>query len=249
MSEGSGAKTINGVSYNSPTCNGSTVAAIGRDAAAKIWYRALTVYMTASTNYAGARQAAVNAAKDLYGPTTAQCAGVESAFSAINVAGATCGTTTPPPTGTNKIANPGFESGVASWTQTTGVITNDSTKSHGGAWLGWLDGYGTTHTDSLSQSVTIPAATSATLSLWLKVTSAETTTTSAFDTLRVQVVSGATTTTVATYSNLNKSAAYAQKTLNLSSFVGKTVTLKLVGAEDASLATSFFVDDLSLTTA
>jgi Zn-dependent metalloprotease len=250
LAEGSGAKTINGVSYNSPTCNGASFpGGIGRDAAAKIWYRALSVYMTSSTNYASARTAAVNAAKDLYGATSAQCAGVENAFSGINVAGTTCGGTTPPPTGTNKIANPGFESGATSWTQTTGVITNDSTKAHAGAWLGWLNGYGTTHTDSLSQSVAIPAASSANLSLWLKVTSAETTTSSAYDTLKVQVVSGSTTTTLATYSNLNKGTTYVQKSLNVSAFVGKTVTVKVVGAEDSSLATSFFVDDCSLTTA
>jgi Zn-dependent metalloprotease len=249
MSEGSGAKTINGVSYNSPTCNGSTVTGITRDVAAKIWYRALSVYMTSSTNYAGARTAAINAAKDLYGATSAQCAGVESAFSAISVSGTTCGGTTPPPTGTNKIANPGFESGAASWTQTTGVITNDATKAHAGAWLGWLNGYGTAHTDSLSQSVVIPAATSANLSLWLKVTSAETSTTTAYDTLKVQVVSGSTTTTLATYSNVNKGTTYVQKSLNMTPYVGKTVTVKVVGVEDASLATSFYVDDLSLTTA
>ena len=47
-SEGSGAKTINGVSYNSPTCNGSSVTGIGRDAVQKIWYRALTTYMVSS---------------------------------------------------------------------------------------------------------------------------------------------------------------------------------------------------------
>ena len=55
LAEGSGAKTIGGVAHNSPTCNGSTVAGIGRDAAAKIWFRALTTYMTSSTNYSGAR--------------------------------------------------------------------------------------------------------------------------------------------------------------------------------------------------
>jgi hypothetical protein len=203
--------------------------------------------MTSSTNYAGARQAAVNAAKDLYGATSAQCAGVESAFSAINVAGASCGSTLP--TGSNKIANPGFESGAASWTQTTGVITNDATKAHGGSWFGWLDGYGTTHTDTLSQSVAIPSASSASLSFWLKVSSSETTASTAYDTLKVQVVSGSTTTTVATYSNLNKGSAYVQRTLNLSSYVGKTVTIKVVGSEDSSLATSFRVDDFSLRTA
>jgi Thermolysin metallopeptidase, alpha-helical domain len=249
LAEGSGAKVINGVSYNSPTCNASTFAGIGRDAAAKIWYRALSVYMTSSTNYAGARTAAVSAAKDLYGAGSAQCTGVENAFSGIAVPGTTCGATTTPPTGTNKVANPGFESGAASWTQTTGVITNDATKAHAGSWLGWLDGYGAAHTDSLSQSVVIPTATSAALSLALKVTSAETTTTSAFDTFKVQVVSGTTTTTLATYSNLNKGSVYVTKTLNMTPYVGKTVTLKVVGTEDTSLATSFFVDDVSVTTA
>jgi len=247
LAEGSGAKVINGVSYNSPTCNGSSFAGIGRDAAAKIWYRALSVYMTSSTNYAGARTAAISAAKDLYGATSAQCTGVQNAFSGIAVTGTTCGGTTPQPG--NKVANPGFESGATSWTQTSGVITNDATRAHAGSWLGWLNGYGTTHTDSLAQSIVIPAATSATGSLWLKVTSAETTTTSAYDTVKVQVVSGTTTTTLATYSNLNKGTVYVQKTLNLSAYVGKTVTLKVVGVEDSSLATSFYVDDFSVTTA
>jgi Zn-dependent metalloprotease len=252
LSEGSGAKTINGVAYNSATCNGSTVTGITRDVALKIWYRALSVYMTAGTNYAGARTAAISAATDLFGGASTQCAGVAAAFSAISVAGTACGGTTPPPPpppGGNLVVNPGLESGATSWTQTTGVISNDATRSHSGTWLGWLDGYGTTHTDTLSQTITIPAATSATLSFWLKVTSSETTTTSAFDTLRVQVVSGTTTTTLGTFSNLNKSATYAQKSFSLAAFTGRTVTLRLTGAEDASLATSFLTDDYSVTTA
>jgi len=85
LSEGSGAKTINGIAYNSPTCNGSTLAGIGRDAAANIWYRALTVYMTSSTTYAGARVANVNAATDLYGATSTQVAAVKAAWSAVSV--------------------------------------------------------------------------------------------------------------------------------------------------------------------
>jgi len=85
LSEGSGAKTINGVSYNSPTCNGSTVAGIGQAAAGKIWYRALTVYMTSSTNYAGARTATLSAAKDLYGAGSVQYNAVAAAWSAVSV--------------------------------------------------------------------------------------------------------------------------------------------------------------------
>ncbi|RNL79789.1 M4 family metallopeptidase [Nocardioides marmorisolisilvae] len=85
LAEGSGPKTIGGVAHNSPTCNGSTVVGIGRADAEQIWYRALTVYMTSSTNYAGARTASLNAAKDLYGASSAQYAGVAAAWSAVSV--------------------------------------------------------------------------------------------------------------------------------------------------------------------
>ncbi|MFG2795475.1 M4 family metallopeptidase [Streptomyces pseudovenezuelae] len=85
LAEGSGAKTVNGVSYNSPTSNGSTVTGIGRDKLGAIWYRALTVYMTSSTNYAGARTATLNAAKDLYGAGSTEYNAVGAAWSAVNV--------------------------------------------------------------------------------------------------------------------------------------------------------------------
>ncbi|MFC8430166.1 M4 family metallopeptidase [Streptomyces sp. NPDC057253] len=85
LAEGSGPKTINGVSYNSPTSNGSTVTGIGRDKLGAIWYRALTVYMTSSTNYAGARTATLNAAKDLHGAGSAEYNAVAAAWSAVNV--------------------------------------------------------------------------------------------------------------------------------------------------------------------
>ena len=85
LSEGSGAKTIGGVAHSSTTCNGSTVSGIGRAAAAKIWYRALTVYMTSSTNYKGARTATLNAARDLYGAGSTQYNTVAAAWSAVAV--------------------------------------------------------------------------------------------------------------------------------------------------------------------
>ncbi len=85
LAEGSGAKTIGGVLHNSPTCNSSTVAGVGRVAAAAIWYRALTVYMTSSTNYAGARVATLKAATDLYGAGSASYNAVASAWSAVSV--------------------------------------------------------------------------------------------------------------------------------------------------------------------
>jgi Zn-dependent metalloprotease len=85
LAEGSGAKTINGVSHTSPTCNDSTVKGIGKAKLGKIWYRALTVYMTSSTDYAAARKATLNAAKDLYGSGSTEQKAVASAWSAVNV--------------------------------------------------------------------------------------------------------------------------------------------------------------------
>ncbi|MEU0966521.1 putative Ig domain-containing protein [Streptomyces sp. NPDC005917] len=143
-----------------------------------------------------------------------------------------------------KLGNPGFETGTASpWTAASGVVDNSSGEAaHSGSWKAWLDGYGSTHTDTLSQSVTIPAGCSATFSFYLHIDTAETTTTSAYDKLTVQVGS----TTLATYSNLNAAGGYALKSFNLSSYAGQTVTLKFTGTEDTSLQTSFVVDDTAL---
>jgi Zn-dependent metalloprotease len=143
-----------------------------------------------------------------------------------------------------KLLNPGFESGAASWTATSGVITTDSGEpAHAGSYKAWLDGYGTTHTDTLSQSVTIPSGCSATLSFYLHIDSAETTTSTAYDKLTVKAGS----TTLATYSNLNKASGYVLKSFNVSSLAGQTVSISFSGAEDSSLQTSFVIDDTALT--
>jgi hypothetical protein len=102
----------------------------------------------------------------------------------------------------------------------------------------------------VSQSVTITAGkTSANLSYYLHVDTAETTTTSAYDTLKVQVFnsSGTLLTTLATYSNLNAASGYAVHTNSLAAYIGQTVTIKFTGTEDASLQTSFVLDDITLT--
>ena len=77
----------------------------------------------------------------------------------------------------------------------------------------------------------------------------ETTTSIAYDKLTVQVRSSAGTVlaTLATYSNLNKNAGYAQKTFDLSAFKGQTISVYLSGTEDTTLQTSFVVDDFALT--
>lgn len=85
LSEGSGATTINGVSYDSPTANGSMVIGIGRAKALQIWYKALTTYFTSTTDYAGACVATLRAAADLYGAGDTEYKAVAAAWSAVNV--------------------------------------------------------------------------------------------------------------------------------------------------------------------
>ncbi|MEZ0091154.1 putative Ig domain-containing protein [Streptacidiphilus sp. EB129] len=145
-----------------------------------------------------------------------------------------------------KLGNPGFETGSAApWTATAGVINSDTTSepAHSGSYDAWLDGYGSTHTDTLAQKVTIPAGCSASLSFYLHIDTAETTTTKANDTLKVQAGS----TTLATYSNLNANTGYALETVNLSAYAGQAVTLTFTGTENGSLQTSFVIDDTALT--
>ncbi|MGE7433403.1 putative Ig domain-containing protein [Kitasatospora sp. NPDC001175] len=146
-------------------------------------------------------------------------------------------------TGAQLLGNSGFETGSASpWTATAGVIDNSGSEpAHSGSWKAWLDGYGSTHTDTLAQTVNIPAGCKATLSFWLHIDTAETGST-AYDKLTVQ----ANSTTLASYSNTNASAGYVQKTFDLSSFAGKSVTVKFTGTEDSSLQTSFVIDDTAL---
>lgn len=85
MSEGSGSKTINGIPYDSPTCDGSSVGGIGHKKAAAIWYRALTTYMVPTTNYHQARVATLKAATDLYGAGSAEYDAANDAWAAVDV--------------------------------------------------------------------------------------------------------------------------------------------------------------------
>ncbi|MFD8316730.1 M4 family metallopeptidase [Kitasatospora purpeofusca] len=331
LAEGSGAKVINGVSYNSPTTNNITVAGIGRDKALQIWYKALTSYMTSTTNFAQARTATENAAKALYGDGSAELIAVGTAWAGVNVGtvppnpggvtvtspgnqstkvgtavnlaikatggtapltysatglpaglsiNASTGAVTGTPTtiGTSNVTvtakdsanktgtasftwavtdgsstctpaqllgNAGFETGTAApWTASSGVIDNSSSQAaHGGTWKSWLNGYGSTHTDSLSQTVTIPAGCKATLSFYLHIDTGESGTTQ-YDKLTVQVNG----TTLKTYSNVDAAAGYQLRTFDLSTYAGQTVTLKFNGTEDSSLQTSFVIDDTSIAT-
>jgi hypothetical protein len=154
---------------------------------------------------------------------------------------------------TQLLGNPGFENGstnTAPWTTTTGVVDNSASEAaHAGSWKAWMCGYGATHSDNIVQTVSIPSGkTSATLTFWLHIDTAETTTTTAYDTVKVQIrnSSGTVLATLATYSNLNKNTGYTQKSFSLNSYIGQTIQVYLVGSEDSTLQTSFVVDDFAL---
>ncbi|MEO6702508.1 MAG: putative Ig domain-containing protein [Jatrophihabitantaceae bacterium] len=140
-----------------------------------------------------------------------------------------------------KLGNPGFETGTAApWAASAGVVDNSTGEAaHSGSWKAWMNGYGTT--DTLSQSVTIPAGCTATFSFYLHIDTAETTTTTAYDKLTVKAGS----TTLATYSNLNKNTGYALKSFSVAA--GSTLSFAFTGTEDSSLQTSFVVDDAAVT--
>jgi hypothetical protein len=103
--------------------------------------------------------------------------------------------------------------------------------------------------DVLQQSISIPAGKkSATLAFALHIDTRETVK-SADDTLKVQVLSstGVQMETLATYSNVDAAPGYTIRKFDLSPYIGKAIVLSFTGTEDAALATSFVLDDFSVT--
>jgi serine protease len=154
-------------------------------------------------------------------------------------------------TPTQLIGNPGFEDGArpAPWTATAGVINDSAAEPpHSGRWDAWLDGYTAAHTDSLAQTVRIPARCSrAALSFWLHVDTAKPTRRGT-DTLKVQVTHGTVKTTLATFSNLDAAASgYTRHSFVLPQVNGTSITLTFVGTQnDSAQQTSFVIDDTAL---
>ncbi|MFJ2177079.1 M4 family metallopeptidase [Streptomyces sp. NPDC087851] len=85
LAEGSGKKTVNGQDYDSPTYDDLPVPGLGLHNAFTVWYRALTLYMTSTTDFAGARAATLQAAEDLYGRSSEAYEAVGNTWAAVNV--------------------------------------------------------------------------------------------------------------------------------------------------------------------
>ncbi|MGB7203219.1 MAG: M4 family metallopeptidase [Pyrinomonadaceae bacterium] len=229
------------------------VTGIGTTDAAKIFYRALSVYMTASTNFAGARTATLSAATDMFGSASTQYNTVATGWCAVGVGTCPGGTPTPtPPPGTNLFVNGGFETSLTPWVKSGNgaFYTANGGYPHGGTGYSYF-GNANNRTGQTYQTVSIPTTASGTLSFWLNVVSSETTTTTQYDKLFIEVrnTSGTLLTTLATYSNLNKAAAgvYTQRTLTVpATYKGQTVRIQFRVTTDSSLSTIFRVDDASL---
>lgn len=238
--------------------SGVTVTGMGTTDAARVWYRALTSYMTSSTNFSGARTATISAATAIFGGGSPQVMSTTNAWCAAGIGSCASGTPTPtptvtptPPPGTELLVNGGFEGSVAPWVQSgSGAFyVNPGNYPHGGT--GYIY-YGVNNNVSGQhyQTVAIPTSATGTLTFWLNVTSNETTTTTQYDKLFVEVrsTSGTLLATLATYSNLNKGTAgvYSQKSLNMAAYKGQTVRVQFRSTTDISLTSTFRVDDASL---
>lgn len=234
---------------------GTTVTGMGADNAAKVWYRALTTYMTSSTNFSGARTATINAATDLFGASSTQVTAATNAWCAVGVgtcAGAGGGGGGGGAAG-ELLVNGTFEGSVSPWVMSgTGALyVNNGVAPQGGTGYIYF-GAANSVSGQTYQQFTIPAAAStANLTFYLNVTSAETTTTTQYDKLFVEVrnSSGTLLATLATYSNLNKVAAsttYSLKTFNLLAYKGQTIRLQFRTTTDSAKITTFRVDTASV---
>jgi subtilase family serine protease len=147
------------------------------------------------------------------------------------------------------LGNPGFETGsISPWTASSGVFasTSDGVPAQAGSYLAWLDGYGSAHTDTLSQKVTIPATcNSAVFTYWVEVNS---TTTNTNNKLVLEVLnsSGTVVQTVPVATAANNGSSYVQYSTNLASYIGQTITLKFIGTEVSGGNTEFFEDTNAL---
>ncbi|WP_437107766.1 M20/M25/M40 family metallo-hydrolase [Streptomyces sp. enrichment culture] len=141
------------------------------------------------------------------------------------------------------VANGGFESGTAPWTGNTGAIGAHSGQSaHGGTRFAWLAGYGSTRTEAIGQTVTVPSGCArVTLDYWLHIDTDESGSTP-YDRFTVKADGS----TLATLSNADARSGYVQRSVDLTAYAGRQVTVTFTGSEDASLQTSFVLDDVTL---
>ncbi|MEV6523231.1 M4 family metallopeptidase [Longispora sp. NPDC051575] len=270
---GSGARTVNGVNYNSPVCNNApAVNGLGNDKFGKIWYRALTSYMVSTETYPKARISTLKATNDLYG--AAECTTMKAAWTAVGVvaqAGEPACAANPTPTATatptvkptatptvqptvqptggtctaaQKVTNGTFETGTAPWTGDTGVIQAGTSAQPAHGGTRMAWLGGNGRAVTESLSQQISIPAGCKASLKFYLhIDTAETGTTVYD--KFTVFAGSTA--LGSYSNVNKAAGYTLRTFDLSNYAGQTVTLKFSETEDSYLKTSFVLDDVTVT--
>lgn len=156
-------------------------------------------------------------------------------------------------TTTQKLVNPGFESGQSPWQESSagGYQLIDPTNPHTGSYSAWLCGYNGC-SDAIWQTVTLPSTTTkVVLKYWVYISTNESGST-CYDYLRVRLrtSSGSTISTVQTKCNANATNSWVQYsfdvTSTLSAYKGQQVQVYFLGTTDSSLTSNFFVDDVEL---
>jgi hypothetical protein len=151
------------------------------------------------------------------------------------------------------LVNGGFDTGsISPWVATSGVLAESTSEhpSQSGNYLAWLDGYSEAHTDTLAQTVTIPAnCVSADLTYWVEVNSTVTNATQqAENNLVLEILNSSGTveqsTTVATAADNGDS--YVEYSTNLAAYIGQTITIKFIGTEVDGGNTQFLEDTNAL---
>lgn len=259
LSEGYGRSEINGVRYNSPTCNGKHVRAIGQYAAGQIWYRALTRYFVSTTGYREARDATIQAALDLYGIGTRECYEVGRAWDAVGVPMQRLWCGDNPAAGENALGERGgFERQRGLWNAagsasiTKRAHTTGLGQPHAGAWYASAGFAGHASRGSLATEVAIPDTLTARLSFYLAIGASTHRHggTSMVDGAGSVVVSfnGA---RVARFDQTEANDTYQRWTFPMADFAGDTGILRVMVRERAgSRPKSFFgalVDDVAVT--
>jgi Zn-dependent metalloprotease len=248
LAEGTGPKTIGGLPHNAHTCNGTTITGIGRVKAEHIWYRALNVYMTSGTDYRGARDATIRAARDLYGPTSAACQRVVKTWNGVKVGQGlwACSGLIGGAVGPNVVKNPGFEAGNTKWTASAGVIINSLPFARSGVWFAYLNGFDHPSTQTLRQKFHVPDKPKVRLSYYLLIDS-ERNGSTPVDTLKVQAIrANGNVVNLAKFSNTGWDDSYHRRTASLSSLRGRTITLRFTGIQQGNPTTGFLIDDVAV---
>jgi bacillolysin len=244
----------------------------GLEPMGQVWYRALTTYLTESSNFEDFRVAMLKSADDLKDKYPNAPAAMQSALEGVELTGENQGPQAPTPTpqqrGTpvpqptpNKTAgctelvqNPGFENRKPDpWVQQTGLsdpLITDFRPHTGklGVWLGGTDQEGF---QFVYQDVAIPAnAKQVTLSYWRNlhqqfVDGADTPGEATFQVLLANT-NGEIVAEVETFSSTQGDDQWTQSSWDVKKYAGKTVRIAYTANMVVNNISSLFVDDVSL---